>query len=229
MTTKAVPSKENSITVLMAKADFSLKIEEIIETRPKIFDRAKGNWLELSFGSPTQREEALAVLQNLPRLHHELRGRSIDSAIGFFQDKPEIYNHDSLAFHLLHNARLRNDFMREVGALTSREIAELGQSKVRDGAAHAHGAESENKIFAMEFQGELRYPAFQFDVHSGKPKPVIEQVLAIVKGQWTGWQLALWFVTPSGYLDDKTPLDKLDAAPEAVLEALRKEAGEVGF
>ena len=54
-------------------------------------------------------------------------------------------------------------------------------------------------------------------------------MLETLNGQWSGWQLALWFVTPNGYLDDQTPMDRLDAAPETVMEALRKEAGEVKF
>ena len=42
------------------------------------------NRLELFFDTPAQRDEAVAVLQNLPRLSHEHRQRSIGSAIGFF-------------------------------------------------------------------------------------------------------------------------------------------------
>ena len=185
--------------------------------------------LELSFHSPAQRDEAIAVLQNLPELHHELRQRSISSAIGFLEDKPEIYHHDSLAFHLLGNARLRNQFMREVGALTSQEVAELGQSQAKNRAAHAHRVKTENKIFAVEYQGDDRYPAFQFDLNTGKPKPVIKQMLETVKGQWSGWQLALWCATPNGYLDDKAPMECLDETPDKVLDALRGEAGEVEF
>ena len=187
------------------------------------------NRLELFFDTPAQRDEAIAVLQNLPQLHHEHRQRSIGSAIGFFEDKPEIYNHDSLAFHILQNARMRNEFMREVGALTSQEVAELSQSQAKNRAAHAHRAKTENKLFAVEYQGDQRYPAFQFDPQTGKPKPIIKQMLETLNGQWSGWQLALWFVTPNGYLDDQTPMDRLDAAPEIVMEALRKEAGEVEF
>lgn len=187
------------------------------------------NRLELFFDTPALRDEAIAVLQNLPQFHHELRQRSIGSAIGFFEDKPEIYNHDSLAFHILQNARMRHEFMREVGALTSQDVAELSQSQAKNRAAHAHRAKTENKLFAVEYQGDQRYPAFQFDAQTGKPKPIIKQMLELLNSQWSGWQLALWFVTPNGYLDDQTPMDRLDASPEAVMEALRKEAGEVEF
>lgn len=187
------------------------------------------NRLELFFDTPAQRDEAIAVLQHLPQLHHEHRQRSVDSSISFFEDKPEIYNHDSLAFHILQNARMRHEFMREVGALTSQEVAELSQSQAKNRAAHAHRAKTENKLFAVEYQGDQRYPAFQFDAQTGKPKPIIKRILETLNGQWSGWQLALWFVTPNGYLDDQTPMDRLDASPEAVMEALRKEAGEVEF
>ena len=185
--------------------------------------------MELFFDTPAQRDEAIAVLQYLPELLHKHRQRSIDSSISFFEDKPEIYSHDSLAFHILQNARMRHEFMREVGALTSQEVAELSQSQVKNRAAHAHRAKTENKLFAVEYQGDQRYPAFQFDTQTGKPKPIIKQMLETLNGQWSGWQLALWFVTPNGYLDDQTPMDRLDASPEAVMEALRREAGELEF
>jgi len=146
--------------------------------------------LGLSFDTLAQRDEALAVLQHLPELQDALRQRSVASAIDFLMDKPEIYHHDSLAWHLLQNARLCNQFMSEVGALTSQEVAELGQSQAKNRAAHAHRVKTENKIFAVEFQGDDRYPAFQFDLNTGKPKPVIKQMLEILKGEWSGWQLA---------------------------------------
>jgi len=185
--------------------------------------------LTLLFESRAQREEVAAVLQNMPTLHHEKRQQAIDSAISFLEDKPEIFNHDSLAFHILQNAKFRNEFMCEVGALTSQEVAELGQSQARNRASFAHRLKAENKVFAVEYQGEQRYPAFQFDPESGKPKVVVKEILELLKDEWSGWQLALWFITPNGYLDGLTPFEMMDAAPETVLNALRKETGEIEF
>ena len=66
---------------------------------------------------------------------------------------------------------MRSEFMREVGALTSQEVAELSQSQAKNRAAHAHRAKTENKLFAVEYQGDQRYPAFQFDPKPESPNP----------------------------------------------------------
>jgi hypothetical protein len=185
--------------------------------------------LTLFFESREQCEEAVAVIKDLPALHQDKRKQSIETAIGFLEDKPEIYNHESLAFHILENASLRNEFMCDVGALTSQEIATLSQSQAKNKAAYAHRLKAENKVFAVEFQGEQRYAAFQFDMETGKPKPIIKDILELVKDEWSGWQLALWFISANGYLDGKTPLEVMDTEPGTVLDALCKETGEVEF
>ncbi|MDO9425171.1 MAG: hypothetical protein Q7T40_13410 [Methylobacter sp.] len=185
--------------------------------------------LTLFFESQEQCEEAIAVIQDLPALYQDKRKQSVETAIGFLENKPEIYHHQGLAFHILENAKLRNEFMSNVGALTSQEVATLSQSQAKNKAAYAHRLKAENKVFAVEFQGEQRYPAFQFDMETGKPKLIIKDILALVKGEWSGWQLALWFITANGYLDGKTPLEMMDTKPEVVLKTLSKEVGEVDF
>ncbi len=62
---------------------------------------------------------------------------------------------------------------------------------------------------------------------TGKPKPVMARILEAVPPEWSSWQLAIWFITPTGYLDDKTPLDIMDRDAESVLNALRMASSEV--
>jgi hypothetical protein len=185
--------------------------------------------LTLFFESREQCEEAVAVIKDLPALHQNKRKQSIEAVIDFLENKPEIYNHESLAFHILENARLRNEFMCDIGALTSQGVATLSQSQAKNKAAYAHRLKAESKVFAVEFQGEQRYPAFQFDMETGKPKPIIKDILALLKDEWSSWQLALWFISVNGYLNGKTPLEVMDTEPVAVLETLGKEAGEIDF
>ena len=61
-------------------------------------------------------------------------------------------------------------------------------------------------------------------METGKPKPIIKDILELVKDEWSGWKLALWFISANGYLDGKTPLEAMDTEPGAVLETLGKEA-----
>lgn len=216
--TQANPEAMNSVAGINAQEskDESYLSQKTADIDPSVIS-IKSWEIGLSFPTPNQRDEAMAVLQHLPELQDALRQRSIASTLNVLMDKPEIYHHDSLTWHLLQNARLRNQFMSEIGGLTREEVAELGL------------AQTENSLFAVEFQGQDRYPAFQFDPQTGQPRPVIRQMLEVVKDQWTNWQLALWCVSANDWLNGKAPLECLDEAPEKVLEALSKEAGEVEF
>ena len=75
---------------------------------------------------------------------------------------------------------------------------------------------------AVEHQQRALYPSFQFDVDTGRPKPVMATVLAqlpraLVDG---GWQLGFWFTTPNDVLDWRRPADVLGADdPGAVIAA----------
>ena len=62
------------------------------------------------------------------------------------------------------------------------------------------------------------YPAFQFDAQ-GRPRQMISKVLAALGTEVGGWQTALWFVTPNGWLDEEKPVDMLEREPLAVLDA----------
>jgi hypothetical protein len=214
---------EGKLTVAVNRQAIKSRGKEVTAKAPMVYP------LTLFFESREQCEEAVAIIQDLPTLHQDKRKQSIEAAIGFLENKPEIYNHESLAFHILENAKLRNEFMSDVGALTSQEIATLNQSQAKNKAAYAHRLKAETKIFAVEFKGEQRYPAFQFDMETGKPKAIIKDILELVKDEWSGWQLALWFISANGYLDGKTPLEVMDTESGAVLETLGKEAGEVDF
>ena len=55
------------------------------------------------------------------------------------------------------------------------------------------------------------------------------RILKVIPPEWSSWQLAMWFITPTGYLDDKTPLDIMDKDAESVLNALQMESGEIEF
>jgi hypothetical protein len=41
-----------------------------------------------------------------------------------------------------------------------------------------------------------------------------------------GWELALWFTTASGWLDDQRPVDRLAGAPDDVVMSAERTFGE---
>jgi len=121
----------------------------------------------------------------------------------------------------LRNAELRTAFISEIGGLTAAEVAELAGSRARNSSALAGRWRAERRIFAVPWGGELLYPAFQFA--DGAPRPVIGRVLEAFGERPSGWEVALWFATPSSYLPrDGRPIERL-ADPDALVAAARAE------
>ena len=87
------------------------------------------------------------------------------------------------------------------------------------GAARFHVDQRE-----VAFQALAVQTAFQF--RDGEPHPAIARILAALPVTLTPWQIAFWFVSANGWLDDETPKDRLDEV-EAVIEAARHEGEEV--
>ena len=81
-------------------------------------------------------------------------------------------------------------------------------------------------MFAVEDSGRLVYPAFQFD-DRGQPRPIIADVLPALGANVGAWQIALWLVSPNGWLDGARPIDRLDEDGKRVLEAARDIADPV--
>lgn len=63
-------------------------------------------------------------------------------------------------------------------------------------------------------------PAFQFD-DFGCVTPAVEAVLRELTPAFNEWELSGWFVTPSCWLDQRRPVDLIDANQALVFEAAR--------
>ena len=122
------------------------------------------------------------------------------------------------------NAELRVKFMRAFETFSSTEIAEHDN---RQDSANPHNLASRwkaaGKIFAVEWQGQQRFPAFQFD--HGKPRPLIGKALKIFDGALGPWETAFWFVSSNKWLDGKAPVDVL-ADKEGIVRAAYSTTGE---
>jgi hypothetical protein len=123
------------------------------------------------------------------------------------------------AQHALRNAEARQELLDEFGVLDSEEVAQLAGSTAKNRSATVSRYLAAGQVFAIEHRGSRYYPAFQFDT-SGRPRPVIAQVLqALQPYGLDGWEIALWYTTASGWLDDRRPIDLLDEDPDAVVAA----------
>ncbi len=124
-------------------------------------------------------------------------------------------------FHARANVEARAAVIEEFGLLSSHDIHDLTGAKASNKAARAARLKKVGKLFAVPFEGRMMYPGFQLD-RSGQPRAVMAQVLKVLSG-WAGWQIAIWFITENAWLDDQRPVDLLDRAPQAIVEAARKE------
>ncbi len=111
------------------------------------------------------------------------------------------------------NAVARIRFIDTVPCLRMSELAEAGLQPAR--------LLGERACFAVPFQGEDRFPAFQF--LDGEARPAIGRALRMLPNGMTPWQIGFWFVSSNPWLDGLAPADRLDDVP-AVVEAARMES-----
>src|SRR6185295_12978476 len=125
------------------------------------------------------------------------------------------------------NAEAREALIREFGALSSSEVAQLASSRAKNRAALAHRWKQEGRIFSAPYHGTEVFPGFQFD-DQGQPRETIREVIALFSGR-SPWELALWFIVANGWLAGRRPVDLLDTDPEAATAAARRSAAGIVF
>jgi len=124
------------------------------------------------------------------------------------------------------NAEARQELIDEFGLFDSDQLAEMVGSKAKNRSATASRWLAEHRIFAVEHLGHRYFPAFQFGVDS-RPRPIIRRILEVFEPHGLeGWEIALWFTTASGWLDDQRPVDRLAAAPDDVVMSAERTFGE---
>jgi hypothetical protein len=122
-------------------------------------------------------------------------------------------------WHAQRNAEARLAFVVEHGAWTAAEVADRAGSQATNRSALASSWRSAGRVIAVEWNGTTLFPAFQFDA-AGQPRPAIATALTHLRAAGlSDWQQALWFNTGTGWLDDRRPVDVLDANPAAVVDA----------
>lgn len=120
------------------------------------------------------------------------------------------------------NAEARAGLLKEFGALTATQVAELAGSEAKNTSALAGRWRREGRLIAVEHHGSIYYPGFQFE-SNGRPKATVAEVLKHLRHpSMTPWQQALWFTSANGWLDGRRPVDVLDEEGEAVIAAARE-------
>jgi Sigma-70, region 4 len=131
---------------------------------------------------------------------------------------PESIPSPAEAWHAQQNAQAREELLTEFGALTAEQVADRAGSTAANRSALASRWHSEGRILGVSWHGRVLYPAFQF--RDGRPNSTVERAARTLRERGlAGWALALWFLTPSGWLWDRRPADLLEEDPERVLAA----------
>lgn len=156
------------------------------------------------------------------------RGRPVDTNQLIESMLPATVPSAARVLQARRNALAREALLRELGALTSAEVADLAGSRATNKAALANRWKQEGRIFSVTHHGQTLFPAFQFD-GKGQPCPVIAEVLSTLGQRDREWPLALWFLSSNGWLGGRRAVDLLESDPAAVAEAARHEAFDLVF
>src|SRR5258705_9587382 len=111
----------------------------------------------------------------------------------------------------------RPRLLKDFGAYTSPQLAELSGSAAGNRSQVAYRWRRDGRVFAVSHQGTTWHLSLQFD-EAGHPLPVIASVLERL-GDWPDWEIAAWFVRENGMLDRRRPVDLLLDEPDAVAQA----------
>lgn len=122
------------------------------------------------------------------------------------------------------HARVLNEF----GFVTAEELADANQSRAGNRNALADDWKRRRKVFAVRHRDESGrpwevFPLFQFENH--KPIKAVQAVLEAFGKHKAPWKLALWFTSNNGWLPGQArPVDLLKFAPDAIVQAARRDA-----
>jgi hypothetical protein len=226
-TARAKPAKRRGTRA--QAVDDTLYIAPTVEGFSEQYRTAVDHALEqlagASIAADPDRQALYAIVDKLlPDVRARHLERKIEQLLDVLAD-----THDPMAeFHTAvaaDNTAIRQRFMQEVETLTSAEVAARAGHEAKNRHQTAARWKAQARVFAVPYQGQDRFPAFQFDA-DGKPLPLIKQVLEVLPANRTPWQTAFWFVSSNSWLGGPAPQERLDDAA-AILEAAAHESDEL--
>ncbi|WP_417216689.1 hypothetical protein [Arthrobacter sp.] len=146
--------------------------------------------------------------------------RSI-AALGPALSEVDVDTSPQLARSLQATENAWRDMEAEFGLLTSVEVSRAvgSRSPNRSYASDQRGA---GRLLAVKRPGGYKYPGFQIDRREQAIRPVMHELIALAtEADRSESGLALWMISPTGYLDGLRPVDLLDE-PDHVVEAARQ-------
>jgi hypothetical protein len=209
------PPTVSGFTTLPAR-----EASRVVAAHPELADADTAEPLVL-VGTARDTREAAVLTDLLTVMRGHLRDASAtrDAVMhALLPTEPDFPMPPALLEQVNRNAKARGDLAREFGLLSSADVAALAESTSANASAMASRWKAEGKVFTTSSAGQQRFPGFQFGP-DGRPLPVIAQVLTLLGGRLSGWELALWFTGSNGWLGGERPVDVLDSDAELVVDA----------
>ena len=125
--------------------------------------------------------------------------------------------------------KTREEMLDRVETYTSAQLASACDSLNVNPSQFAADMRKANRIFAVRFGRDWRYPRFQFNqgVKPLAPFPEMRDVLAALAPDKRGWDRLQWFLDPNPTLNGRTPLEVWREDRSKVVEAARTEHWDV--
>ncbi len=138
---------------------------------------------------------------------------------------PALAVQSARAWQIEQNAQLRAQFIEQCELASSKQVADLLDSKAKNRAATASHLKDKGKIFSVRLHGQDYFPTFQFDLLARRCHPEMAQLIQVLARDYEpGWQLALWFTGPNEWLEGQTPLGVWAHDRAAVVQAAKAES-----
>ncbi|MDB5826037.1 MAG: hypothetical protein JWQ73_257 [Variovorax sp.] len=109
------------------------------------------------------------------------------------------------------------------GLARGSEVAIRAASTRPDSMAGLEQCLEQRLLVSLDWHSALWLPLFQFDRSDMSLRNEVQRACAELRGVMDDWELAAWFVRPQCALHHCSPLHVLDAEPELVVEAARRE------
>ena len=136
---------------------------------------------------------------------------TIDRDAYRFADRPNTRDFDTMLA----------DYMWSGGIARHQEVASRLEETHAGTSSSLQRLLDSHAVFAFDWRGSLWLPMFQFQQPGMFVKPPSRKVLSELAGVFDGWSLAVWYLQPNTWLDNRRPVDMLDTHPAAVLAAAR--------
>lgn len=107
------------------------------------------------------------------------------------------------------------------GVARGDDLARLLEDRGRGGSASLAGLIDGGAVFGFDWRRDFWIPMFQFELRDLSLKTAPHEVLAELAAEFDGWNLAAWFAQRNSWLNERRPVDVLDANLPAVLAAAR--------